>query len=393
MQSAAIKNPLPGHILTEAERILGDFDLCDSCLGRIYMKRLRRVSSRALGCKIKSQIRYRRSEKCYVCMNLLDNLGGYIERLRSISENTDYVSFLIGTIFKPSVMDRDDTLRSRFRLRGVDSIKSEATRLLTKSMLQKTKKRVDHLDPDLTFLVDFRTGICKQRAKSLIISGRYTKSRRGLPQRQQPCEDCRGAGCIFCNNRGIAGFNSVEGIIARHFYRQFDCLQAKFTWIGGEDRDSLVQGGGRLFFARLVNPKKRSARLKRQASLDSVSLHGVKRIRRLPNSPIKFRSRIVLQVRSAGGLTARRLAKLGRLQNGPITITDGAKSTEKRIHEVAVNKTSMNTFLLSILADGGISMKRLVEGTGIQPSVSEILGQECTCVRFDFEEIMTNDNK
>ena len=392
------RGPVPDGVVAESARILEEIPLCDSCLGRMYARRLRRVSSARLGGKIKALAGYRGTAECHVCRDILDRLHPYVERMESVSRRTHHSSFLVGAVLKPSVLDRDDALRSRFKMRGVDGIKGEVTGWLTRSFAKRTGKVADHLDPDLTFLVDLRTGACEHRTKSLVVSGRYTKAVRGLPQRQRPCEDCGGGGCAFCGNHGIAGFDSVEGVIARFLYGVFGCPQVRFSWVGGEDRDSLVGGGGRPFFARIINPAKRRARLGRGAELGGVSLHCMKRIACVPAAPVRFRSRVALQVRvEDGNVTPGLLSGLDRLAGGPVTFTPkGGRPVQRRIHSVGTGGISGDSFSLVILADGGIPMKKLVEGGDgdgggrLSPSVSEILGSRCTCVRFDFEDILVD---
>ncbi len=379
---------LPGPVLAESEKIIGAFPLCDSCLGRLYAKRLRLASSRRLGSRIRAQTGHEEPAKCYICRGLLSRLGSYVDQLVSISEKTHYASFLVGTILRPSILDRDDLVRSRFKMRGADGIKTEVTRSLSRSFARRSKKPVDHLDPDLTLLVNFRTDVCERRARPLVISGRYTKDRRGLPQKQRPCDDCRGRGCIFCGNHGITGFDSVEGIVSRMLYERFDAPRVRFTWIGGEDKDSLVGGRGRPFFAKLVNPGLRYSRLARTVRLDGVSLHDLKRAERIPDGPVRFRSRVTLHAQSDARIGSRQLSRLRALTREPVVLHDGDRHAEKRIYEIAYKKTSPDGFSVTMLADGGLSMKRLVEGGGVTPSMSEILGTSCTCTRFDFEDIM-----
>lgn len=380
---------IPGAILDESRRILEAFPLCDSCLGRMYVKKLGLASSANLGAQIRSRIASG-GAKCYICRDVFSDMGRHVDQMASISDTIHHSSFLVGAILRPSVMDRDDHVRSLFKLRGTDGIKAEITRSLSRSFARRSKRPPDHLDPDLTFLVNFRTGICEWRTKPVVICGRYTKHRRGLPQRQPPCIDCGGAGCIFCNNRGISSFDSVEGVISRMLYEKFGAAQVRFTWVGGEDRDSLVGGRGRPFFARLINPKSRNRRLAKGANLGDISLHGLKKIRQIPRDPTRFQSKIVVYVKSCSKIGTDRLARLHGMTKKPVTMSDGRRPVLRKIHKLWYKRTSPDGFRVRMVADGGIAIKRLVEG-GVEPSMSEILGTDCTCVRFDFEDIMTND--
>ena len=51
-----------------------------------------------------------------------------------------YHTFSIGTTVKPSIVDRDDYIRSQYKLTGTDSVKTDITKELSKSFSKKTKK-------------------------------------------------------------------------------------------------------------------------------------------------------------------------------------------------------------------------------------------------------------
>ena len=124
--------------------------------------------------------------------------------------------------------------------------------------LEKHKKKIDFLDPHLTFTVNIKDEICNVRSKSLTFYGRYVKRRRDMPQKQKPCANCSGKGCRNCNFHGISEFDSVEGIISKYIFETLGGTTVKFTWIGGEDTSSMVLGSGRPFFMKLQNPHNRN---------------------------------------------------------------------------------------------------------------------------------------
>ena len=65
------------------------------------------------------------------------------------------------------------------------------------------------------------------------------------------CINCNGDGCRTCLLHGISEFTSIEGIISKYIFKKFGGTTTKFTWIGGEDKSSLVFGAGRPFFVKL----------------------------------------------------------------------------------------------------------------------------------------------
>ncbi len=121
-------------------------------------------------------------------------------------------------MIKPSIIDRDDYIRSKYKLKGIDSVKTDISKELRKSFSRKTKKIIDFLDPDVTFTVNLKDESCQMRSKSIFLSGRYIKTLRGIPQKQNSCENCFGKGCRICNFHGISEFDSIEGIISKFFF-------------------------------------------------------------------------------------------------------------------------------------------------------------------------------
>ena len=414
-------------ILKQSRLILKEYPLCDSCLGRMYVKKLYLKSSKILGKKIKDQIGHTKRSRCFICQDLMNNLTPYIQQLVDISKNVQYTTFLIGVVLKPSTLDRDDHIRSRFQMMGIESIKSKIARSLTASFSKKLcylsrettrhldhtlsshmpkKKRVDYVNPDVTFLVNFKTGTSHIRAKSLFVCGRYTKHVRGLTQKQKPCSDCLGKGCIFCNYHGITQFNtSVEGIIANYLYKEYGCIQAKFTWVGGEDKNSLVNGAGRLFFAQLFDPKKRSfKKTSKPINLlnSAIQLFDIHTTKRIPLNPITFYSKTSLYIKTSPNFLPPQLSSLKILVKSPLLISSNndSKHTTRRIYKLGYKRLSPDSFLLNIMADGGIPLKKLVGNTtehlnrnslnSVTPNISEILGTRCICTKFDFDDILIN---
>jgi len=278
-------------IIHQSKSILKECDLCDNCLGRFFINSTHLSSGKRLGNKIRNSINARAVTKCYICKNLLSNADLYVKMMQNASMGYEFSTFTVGAILKQSIIERDDKLRSKFNLHGVDGIKTAITRELGKKFVRKTKKRIDHLSPDITFTINFKTEQCNVKTKPIFLYGRYLKDKRGLSQKEESCRDCKGKGCIFCNNHGIVSFDGVEGKMAKFLYEKFKTEQVKFTWIGGEDKTSLVMGDGRPFFAKLSSPKKRNIRLAKKSKLNEIMIHDLRKIDYIPNGSIHFKSK------------------------------------------------------------------------------------------------------
>jgi tRNA pseudouridine synthase 10 len=312
----------------------------------------------------------------------------YVKMMQNISIEYEFSTFIVGAILKQSIIERDDKLRSKFHLRGVDGIKTAITRELGKKFVKKTKKHIDHLSPDITFIINFRTEQCNVKTTPVFLYGRYIKDKRGLPQKGESCKDCKGKGCIFCNNHGLVSFDSVEGKISQFLYEKFETKQVKFTWIGGEDKTSLVMGDGRPFFAKLLSPKKRNVRLAKKSNLDEITIHTLRNIDIIPNGSIRFKSKIKILVSTKNNISSNRLKKLKQLVTIPIEITDSDnKQHKKTIHRLKYKKNSLRSFIVEIEADGGIPIKHFVGGSNITPNISDLLGTQCSCKKFDINQI------
>lgn len=215
-------------ILPVAEQIIKKHDLCDYCLGRLFSKKLHLNSNRLLGEKIRKHYNSS-SVKCYVCKNLLSNLNFYVKLMLESSSQFEYTSMLVGAIVKPSIVDRDYYIRSKYKLKGIDGIKTDITKELGKQFTKKTKKKINFLDPEITFTINFKDDTCSVRSKSISLQGRYIKSQRGFSQKQKSCSNCSGKGCRMCDFHGISEFDSVEGKISKYLFSKF-----------GGDRKSVV---------------------------------------------------------------------------------------------------------------------------------------------------------
>ena len=371
------------QIVPIANKITKKYPLCNYCLGRLFSKQLHLSSNKLLGKKLNRNS----TEKCYVCKNLFDNLNHFLKLMHDKSIDYSFKTFNIGVMIKPSIVDRDDFIRSQYKLKGIDSIKTDITKEMGKLYSKNTKKTIDHLDPDITFTINFKEELCELRSKSITLSGRYVKSERGFSQKQKSCDNCSGKGCRICNLHGIVEYDSVEGTISKLLFQKFGGTTAKFTWIGGEDKSSLVLGTGRSFFVKIQNPHKRNVRLS-DVSIDSIKINHLKSVYESPKKPLKFNSIIRVKISTESQIDSKSLKKLKDLTIAPVIVYEkSGKRSEKKIFDVKSKKNSKNLFTLVIKAEGGLPIKRFVIADDITPGISTILGTPCECVEFDFLEI------
>ena len=375
------------EIIPLANQLIKKYDFCDNCLGRFFSNRMNYSSNKRLGKKLKTSIGYS-SKQCFICKNLLDNLTPYLKLMLDDSSKYEFSSMVIGALIKPSIIDRDDYIRSKYKLKGIDSVKTAITKELGKQFAKKIKKKIDFLNPDLTFTINFKDESCQLRSKSLLLSGRYTKSKRGLPQKQKSCNNCYGKGCRSCNFHGISEYDSIEGRISKFIFSKFGGTTAKFTWVGGEDKSSLVLGSGRPFFVKIQNPFKRTGTFPKKIIDDSVSIQNCKVILESPKFPIQFSSSILLKLVTENKISPLAMKKLKDVTSKPIVIYEkSGRRIEKMISNLKYKITSANHFTLIIKAEGGLPVKRFVDADDVTPGICQIINDKCTCLSFDFLEV------
>ncbi len=376
------------EILSEAKIISTDYHLCDVCLGRLYAKKMAVSSNDRLGKKLQTFLKTK-ATKCYICKNLLENLQYPLKAIIEATSDMQFSTFVIGATIKPSLIDRDDFIKSKFKLRGIDGIKTSITKELSKKFSKKTRSKIDFNSPDVTITFNFKDNTCDVKSKPVFVFGKYTKEKRGLEQKQKSCSNCRGKGCVVCEFHGIGNFESVEGSIAKILYQKFSSPKVKISWIGGEDKDSLVLGRGRPFFAKILNPKKRKLKFPSKIKVKEITIHNLRIIDKVPSGPLQFISKIEITVLTKKPIDTKLLKSLKKIIKSPVVIYEKfGRRNEKFIHNLKYKKTSQNSFSLTIKTDGGLPVKHFVNGQNVFPNLSDLLDNQCTCKKFDFHEVI-----
>ncbi len=376
------------EILSEAKIISTDYRLCDVCLGRLYAKKMAVSSNDRLGKKLQTLLKTK-ATKCYICKNLLENLQYPLKAIIEATSDMQFSTFVIGATIKPSLIDRDDFIKSKFKLRGIDGIKTSITKELSKKFSKKTRSKIDFNSPEVTITFNFKDNTCDVKSKPVFVFGKYTKEKRGLEQKQKSCSNCRGKGCVVCEFHGIGNFESVEGSIAKILYQNFSSPKVKISWIGGEDKDSLVLGRGRPFFAKILNPKKRKLKFPSKIKVKEITIHNLRIIDKVPSGPLQFISKIEITVLTKKPIDTKLLKSLKKITKSPVVIYEKfGRRNEKFIHNLKYKKTSQNSFSLTIKADGGLPVKHFVNGQNVFPNLSDLLDNQCTCKKFDFHEVI-----
>ena len=323
--------------------------------------------------------------ECFVCGGLMDQVGRMADIAVKKAKRYESRTFAVGVSLPEGVQEREDELRSNLKLKGNETIKTQAARLLAAIVSKKSRKRVDRQRPDISLLADFGARDVMVTSRPLFYYGRYSKP-PGVPQRRLMCEQCRGAGCKKCRNTGFEQKVSVEVLLSRKLREQSGSEKITFTWLGSEDARSKVYPPGRPFVAEVKNPKKRKLPSRFGARFKGGQV-SVSAGRVLPAKPLRLPTfRFVTKIRAKA---ATRVApeSLRELKS----VFRNAEVRFERPHNRPAYKTVYRAsatgkgrgLLIDAELDGGLPVKRFVSGELVSPSVSEVLKTEVGCRSFD----------
>jgi len=104
-----------------------EYFFCDTCLTRLTGKKFN-ASSKKLSSIKSDQKPDKNKKKCHICKDIFPTLINYLQFMLKKSSEYQFSTFLVGVILRPGTLDRDDFIRSKFKLRGTDSIKTDIFR-------------------------------------------------------------------------------------------------------------------------------------------------------------------------------------------------------------------------------------------------------------------------
>ena len=133
---------------------------------------------------------------------------------------------------------------------------------------------------------------------------------------------------------------------------------------------------------------KEKAPSERKIPLDGITIHNLKTIEKIPSDIIRFKSEIEIKVETENEITQSKLKALYKLEKQTISVYENSgKKNQKKIYHIKYKKMSDNSFSILMEADGGVPLKRFVNGSEVEPSITSMLENQCKCKVFDFHQI------
>lgn len=380
--------------MKQSENIINNFyTLCDYCLkrnntakilfGKYAMLKDHKTTSTDNSCS-----------NCFICRGLFDLIEEIVKEITfliSVKNKYEFDSYSLGSSLPAHLFDNEDHFRSLFQLRGEENIKSAFNHAVRNNFEKVLKKPLKIQSPDilinlsishdLEFSVDFQT-------RSYYLICRYTKKKL-MHQRKIKCDNCEVRGCKICNlMENNSQKKSIETIIKRHLMDFTSCDNVNFTWMGGEDQNSMVLGKGRFFIAQIINPKKRKIKKNIIFQEDGIIFKIKEKKESIKKYTINYISKTKAYVKALSPINNLNLLRLNQLKNSTIKYRNKTKLVQRRIYKISVKRLDEYDFVITVLSDGGLFIKQFIEGKDwIEPNISSYIDNKCTCIKFDVLDI------
>ncbi|KYK21028.1 hypothetical protein AYK25_03965 [Thermoplasmatales archaeon SM1-50] len=396
--------------LKQAEQLLQEYCLCDSCLGRLFRKDIKEGNNSEKGKTIKKQLHFKKkiiTSDCWLCEGLIDEIPHFIDIITRMLEDYEFETFLIGSKIDEDIKEREQHLWKELQLQDAEPIKMEINREIGKVLEPRLRKTVDIANPDIMAVIDTLYDYVTLQIRSLFIYGRYRKLQRGFPQTKWPCQVCLGKGCKKCNYTGSLYETTVEELIASKALELTKGTDESFHGSGREDIDALMLGSGRPFILEIKNPKKRTIDLnvfekktnmtfKNKLEILSLRFSSREEIARIKAAEFRKTYRVTLE--AAQPLNKEKLIKVAQALQGKLikqlTPTRVAHRRANKVRErIIYNCTieSVEGFIarLTLETESGTYIKEFISGDDekTQPSLSELIGIPCKVKDLDVIDV------
>lgn len=397
-------------ILELAKKTLSSYQLCDSCLGRLFREIEKETTNKQKGEIIRTTLKHKQEinpKDCWLCEGLLDEIEYFAHLISEALQEYEFETFLVGSKIDEDILQREKELWDFSKSDDREPIKMEINREVGKILEKKLRKTVDFEKPDIIAIINTAFDVVNLQIKSLFIYGRYKKFKRGIPQTKWPCRICRGRGCKSCNYTGKTYETSVEELISKKAVELTKGTDESFHGCGREDIDALMLGSGRPFVLEIKNPKKRNVDLKllgkeiNSYAKDKVEISNLrfsdrKEIARIKNAEFQKTYRVVIE--GEKHINKEKLKEVAQILQGKtikqLTPTRVAHRRANKVRDRMIyncNVESVVGFIarLTIETQSGTYIKELISGDNgkTKPNISEMIGIPCKVKELDVIDI------
>jgi tRNA pseudouridine synthase 10 len=397
-------------ILKIAEKILINYKLCDSCLGRVFAKIDTNMTNKKRGEILRGEFKNFEKTKikdCWLCEGLIEEIKHFAKLIKEELKEYEFETFLVGSKVDGDILEKEIQLYDFAGSEHAESIKTELNRETGKILEKNLKQEVNFEKPTVTAVIDTAFDVVTLQIASLYVYGRYKKYSRKLPQTKWYCKVCRGIGCKKCNFTGKLYDSSIQELISKIVLKHAQGKDESFHGCGREDVDVRMLGNGRPFVLEIKNPKVRSIDLNKIISeinktnndfieVDSLRFSDHREIERIKaaefkktyRATVKF-DKIINNEKLKKATECLRDSKIGQLTPTRVAHRRADMVREKHIYSCNVESVDGSIAILTLEAESGTYIKELVSGDNgrTKPSISEIMKIPCKVTKLDVIEI------
>jgi tRNA pseudouridine synthase 10 len=411
--------------------ILKECFVCDNCLGRFFSDLLSGFTNKERGRILRNYLAFlldsgekievdvsnfygikfrnlkleiKEPEKCKICGNFFE---GKIDKLaRKIIEGLEgieFKTFLIGSIPRDEMLNEEEKLQERVGIDFSEPIKSEINRELGKRIEKLSGKIFSLQSPDVTIIVNLKTGKIKKDIRSLYVYGKYKKFARGIPQSKWICPSCGGKGCVKCKGGGKLYPTSIQEEIEKPLLKATKAKKSALHAEGREDIDARCLDY-RPFVIELIKPLKRKINLKEMEKKINKSEKIKVKLLGFANKDLvvkikseKSEKTYQAEVEFEKEIDKEKIKKLKKLEGQAIFQKTPTRVLHRRSNKVRkriVKKISWKLIgkkkcVFKIRAQSGLYIKELISGDEgrTSPSISELISNKPKKIKLDVIKI------
>ena len=340
-----------------------------------------------------------KQKECSICKNLFQKtivpIHNEIINSCYFTSNNQIQKIDIGTSLPLPLFEKEDNLRSLFKIKGIANIKNHYNELIRKEIIKKSGYAIDHLNPDLRIEIHIDKECnyeIKYKTKELVLLGKYNKYERGWSQRFRMNSMDNNNMNSQAKAQNFDSYNIIEDIILNFLSTQTGSKDIQISWSGSEDKDSLVLGNGRPFIVKITSPRFRNIQkifdLKDQLKLSFQEIN-VKDT----YGYFKYKVQIKILIRILeDNLEKVNLDETILKLKGQVKFRIKNKTIKKNIYSINFKIIDNTNLEMNLVLDNGIPIKQLIGGRDfIEPCLSNLLNKKCECVCFDIKEVILSD--
>ena len=328
--------------------------------------------------------------KCFICkgiFSIINEIAHKIFETINFQEKYSYRSFTIGTSLPYYMFDKEDYIRSLFKLKDIEDIKTSFNFEIRNKFKFLSKKKLNLKNPDIKinlFISGNNEYSITILSRSLFLLGRYTKKKFMAQREKNVLKSCP----IDDHDQKILKKQSIETIIQKTLSNYIRSDRIVFTWYGSEDDNSQVLGKGRLFLIQLINPRNRTIKINKVFTNNGISFKIIEKNDFIENVKRNFRIKNKIFIKASNPINKIHLTKLMKLNNSIIRYCYKSKIIYKKIYYIRFKKLDPFHLIINIECDSGLFLRQFIEGRNfIEPNISSVLSNQCECLKFDIMNI------